>query len=203
MVSGGAFVQAYNGQATVDAESHIVVAATLSNQAVDAPHLPELLEQTIENTGVTPDVIAGDAGYYSDDNVRRIEELGAEALIPPDKVRHSEWRSQRSPTGRIPNDISDKDRMRRKLATKRGKRLYLKRQASVEPVFGTTKSARGLRQFLHRGLEKNHHLFRFDMAVHNIMKLIRQLQQALKAPNTTSSGHNPTRTGARAAIATA
>jgi transposase len=203
MVSGGAFVQAYNGQAAVDAASHIVVAATLSNLSVDAPHLPELVEQTMANTGGTPDVIAGDAGYSSDDNVQRIEELGAEALIPPDKVRHSEWRAQRSPKGRIPNDISSRDRMRRKLATKRGKRLYLKRQASVEPVFGTLKCARGLQQFLHRGLEKNHHLFRFDMAVHNITKLIRQLQQALQASNTTINGHTPTRAGARAAAATA
>ncbi len=203
MLSGGAFVQAYNGQAAVDGESHIVVAATLSNQAVDAPHLAELVDQTVQSTGRTPDVIAGDAGYSSAENVQRIEELGAEALIPPDKVRHSEWRAQRSPKGRIPNGISSQDRMRRKLATKRGMRLYLKRQASVEPVFGTTKSARGLQQFLHRGLEKNHHLFRFDMAVHNIMKLIRQLQRALAPAKTTDDSRHHARTGARAAVAAA
>ncbi len=203
MVSGGAFVQAFNAQAAVDVQSHIVVAATLSNQAVDAPHLPELVEQTLVNTGCAPDVITADAGYASDENVRVIEAVGAEALIPPDRVRRSEWRAQQAPKGRIPNDISDRDRMRRKLATKRGKRLYLKRQGSVEPVFGTTKVARGLQQFLHRGLEKNHHLFRFDMAVHNVMKIIRQLQRALAPANAPRKGMHHAQAGARAAVVTA
>ena len=203
MVSGGAFVQAYNAQAAVDTQSHIVVAATLTNQGVDAPQLPELVEQVRENTGRTPDVVSADAGYASAENVRHVEGLGAEALIPPDKVRHREWRAQRSPKGRIPNGITDKDRMRRKLATKRGKVLYLKRQASVEPVFGTTKAARGLRQFLHRGLEKNRHLFRFDMAVHNVMKIIRQLQRALEPARTPRNRRNRAGTAARAAVATA
>jgi hypothetical protein len=62
--------------------------------------------------------------------------------------------------------------------TKEGKRLYLQRQASVEPVFGTTRGARCLQQFHHRGLEKNHHLWRFDLAVHNVMKIIGHLRAA-------------------------
>lgn len=203
MLAGGAFVQAYNAQAAADALSHIVVAATLSNQAADAPHLPELVEQVRENTGRSPEVVTADAGYSSEENVGHIERAGAEALIPPGKVRHGEWRAQRAPKGRIPSDLSEKDRMRRKLATKRGKRLYLQRQASVEPVFGTTKSARGLQQFLHRGLEKNRHLFRFDMAVHNVMKLIGHLQRALAPASSTNTNRNHAPTSPRAATATA
>ena len=72
--------------------------------------------------------------------------------------------------------------MLRRLATREGKRLYVARQGSVEPVFGLTKHARGLRQFLHRGLATNHHLFRFDMAAHNVLKIIKELARRLPAP---------------------
>ena len=114
--------------------------------------------------------------------MQHVEDLGAEALIPPQKLRHTEWREQTSPRGRIPAGLSRAERMRRRLATKAGKRPYLQRQASVEPVFGTTRAARGLQQFQHRGLEKNHHLWRFELAVHNLMKIITRLRAAITPP---------------------
>ena len=52
-------------------------------------------------------------------------------------------------------------------------------------------------------LEKNRHLFRFDMAVHNVMKLIRHLQRALAPANSTNTNRNHAPTSPRAATATA
>lgn len=186
--SDGAFIQAYNAQAMVDTESHVVLGAGVSNQAPDAEHLPGLVDETTETTGEIPECITADPAYYSEKNIEHIIALGAEPLIPPDKTRRSEWRAQQAPKGRIPKNLSRKDRMRRRLATKEGKRLYLQRQASVEPVFGTTKTARGLLQFLHRGVAKNHHLFRFDMAVHNVLKIVRHAQRILETRTPT---HKP------------
>jgi len=180
--SDGAFVQAYNAQAAVDALSHIVLAASVSNVAADAEHFPDLVNETIATTGEVPELFSADAGYYSLKNVAHASAVGSDALIPPDKLRRSEWRAQQAPAGAIPEDLPVKERMRLRLATEEGKRLYLQRQASVEPVFGATKGARGLRQFLHRGLEKNHHLFRFDMAVHNALKILRHAPCRLTQP---------------------
>ena len=58
------------------------------------------------------------------------------------------------PRGRIPANLSARDRMRRKLRTKRGRERYSVRKETVEPVFGQIKQGRGFRQFLLRGLEK-------------------------------------------------
>ena len=44
--------------------------------------------------------------------------------------------------------------MRKKVITDEGRRIYRRRAATVEPVFGTIKAALGLRQFLLRGIEK-------------------------------------------------
>jgi hypothetical protein len=50
---------------------------------------------------------------------------------------------------------------------------YHKRQQSVEPVFGQIKQARGLRQFLLRGLDKVAAVWQLDCAAHNLLKLHR------------------------------
>ena len=186
--SEGAFVQAFNAQAAVDASSHIVLAAGVSSVAPDAEHFPGLVNETIATTGCVPELFTADAGYHSSKNVAHASAVGSDALIPPDKIRRSEWHAQQAPAGAIPDGLSVKDRMRLRLATKEGKRAYLQRQASVEPVFGATKGARGLRQFLHRGLHKNHHLFRFDMAVHNVLKILRHAPCRLAQPPSRPSG---------------
>lgn len=136
----------------------------------------------IANAGRAPNGFLADAGNYSESNITLIEGLAVEALIPPDKIHHRAWRQQRAPRGRIPKHLSGEDRMRRRLATREGKRLYVTRQGSVEPVFGLTQHARGLRQFLHRGLTSNHHLFRFDMAAHNVLKIIKALARRGPSP---------------------
>lgn len=171
--SDKAFIQAYNAQAAVDAETQIIVAAELTNQAADAPHLLPLITQVEANTGSRPKEVSADAGYYSDANLQKLAQLGIEAFIPPDKVRHSEWRDAKSPRGRMPKGLSLRERMRRKLKTKHGRERYKLRQTSVEPVFGQIKEDRGLRQFLLRGLEKVRSSWRFDCAVHNLIKLFR------------------------------
>ena len=45
--SDKAFIQCYNAQASVDAESHIIVAADLDNQASDSTYLPGQLKQVM------------------------------------------------------------------------------------------------------------------------------------------------------------
>ncbi len=63
------------------------------------------------------------------------------------------------PRGRIPKGISVRERMERKLLTKRGRATYKKRSQTVEPVFpkrralrgGQIKDARGCDRFLLKG----------------------------------------------------
>jgi transposase len=167
------FIQGYNAHAAVDAETQIIVAADLTNQAGDSPHLPPLVKQATENTGQTPAEASADAAYCSEDNLKFLEDSGIEAFIPPNKVKHNEWREAKPMRGRPPKNLSRRQTMKRKLLTKRGKERYKLRMTSVEPVFGQIKEARGLRQFLHRGLEKVHSMWLFECAAHNIMKMFR------------------------------
>jgi hypothetical protein len=55
-----------------------------------------------------------------------------------------------------------------------GKELYLKRQGTVEPVFGQIKSNHGANRFLRRGRAAVRSEWRLLAATHNLRKLYQQ-----------------------------
>jgi transposase len=170
--SAGEFLQAYNGQAAVDSAHQIIVAADLSNLAADAPHLLPMAKQIIRNTGELPFDITADAGYCSEKNLRELSQLGVTPVIPPERLKHSVWR-QGPTVANVAEGLSATEYARQFLRTEAGRLRYKPRKQTVEPVFGQTKEARGLRQFLHRGLEKVKSFWLLDCAAHNLLKIFR------------------------------
>jgi hypothetical protein len=71
--------------------------------------------------------------------------------------------------------------MARKLRSKAGQAIYDLCKTIVEPVNGQIKEVRGLRSFLHRGMEKVDPEWHQIAASHNLLKLfrLRRSQQAL------------------------
>ena len=150
---GKDFLQAYNCQAVVDHEHQVIVATRATNVASDKQQGVVMIEEAIANTGAAPREVSADAGYYSAPAVADLQALGTDPFVAPEKTRHGH-KPPPAPRGRIPKDLSPRDRMRRKLQTKRGRQRYALRMGTVEPVFGQIKQGRGFRQFLLRGLEK-------------------------------------------------
>ena len=71
-------------------------------------------------------------------------------------------------------EASAKEKMQSKLRTATGKALYAVRKHIVEPVFGMIKSARGIRKFLLRGLEKVSAEWQLICLTHNLLKIWRR-----------------------------
>jgi hypothetical protein len=71
--------------------------------------------------------------------------------------------------------------MRRVLATDRGKELYAKRQAMIEPVFAHTKFNRRMDRFQRRGRSAARSEWRLITATHNLLKLHRHQLAAATA----------------------
>ena len=171
--SGGRdFQQAYNCQAVVDSERQVIVAARATNHPSDKQQAAPMMEQTISNLGIAPKEVSADAGYYSAQAVEKLYALGVDPFVAPKKTRHG-TRPEPAPRGRIPDNLSPRDRMRRKLRTKRGRERYALRMGTVEPVFGQIKQGRGFRQFLLRGLEKVDREWLLICTGHNLLKLFR------------------------------
>ena len=74
-------------------------------------------------------------------------------FIPPEKLKHSEWRAQTAPRGRIPESAPG-GQDEASSGPKQGRARYKLRQTSVEPVFGHIKEPMGFRQVPLRGQDK-------------------------------------------------
>ena len=95
------------------------------------------------------------------------------------RVKHSEQVPE-VPRGRIPTNATVRERMVRKLKTKKGRAVYARRKAIVEPVFGQIHTRQG-KVVLLRGLEQAAHEWDLIAACHNLVKLHTVQTKALLA----------------------
>ncbi len=170
--SGKAFIQAYNAQAAVDGKSQVIVACEVINNPKDETVTVEMVDQVKRNLGKNPKKVLADAGNYSDENVEQLSERKIDVYITPGKTKHSD-KPPPAPRGRIPKDASVRERMIRKLRTKRGREVYARRKVIPEPVFGQIKAARRFDRFLLRGLEKVRGEWALICLGHNLLKIFR------------------------------
>ena len=166
-----AFEQAYNCQIATN-EAQVIVGRNVTQETNDKRQLKPLIEDVKETNGEKPDKVSSDSGYYSDKNVEYLESEEIDGYIATGRQKHSE-KVPPSPRGRIPKNATTKERMARKVRTKKGRATYSKRKHIVEPVFGQIKEARGFRRFSLRGLENVTCEWDIVCLTHNILKLFR------------------------------
>ena len=149
--------QCGNAQAVTN-ENQIILAADVTDQANDVRQMVPMVDQTRANlnaAGVKAAIKAalGDAGYYSETNSTRTPGSGEriKAYLATERLKHHE-KVASAPRGRIPEGLTAKQRMARKLRTKAGREVYAKRKGMIEPIFGQLKQVPGFRQFSLRGL---------------------------------------------------
>jgi len=177
MKGGDGFVQGYNAQAAVESTLQLIVGQDVTQAANDKEQIKPMLQVLEKQSGQRPDEALADSGYCSEKNLEYLEtgnESGPilDAYIATGKQKHGESR-QPCPRGPLPEDATRVERMKRKLQTKAGRRVYAARKTIVEPVFGQIKQARGFRQFLLRGLDKVRAEWSLVCLTHNILKLHR------------------------------
>jgi transposase len=179
-VSNKGWDQCGNAQAVVN-EYQIILAADVTQQANDARQTVPMVDQARANldaAGVTDAIKAalGDAGYYSETNATDLKQRGIDPYLATERLKHHE-KVASAPRGRIPAGLSAKQRMARKLRTKKGRSMYAKRKGMIEPIFGHLKQVLGFRQFSMRGLASMRGEWRLMATVHNLLKLWRNDQE--------------------------
>lgn len=165
------FEQCYNAQAAVDGTAQVILAAEVTQAANDKEQLAPMVEAVEANTGLVPEALTADAGYYSEDNVKALVGKKIDGYIAVERLKHGE--APAPVEGEAGPELSVKELMRRKLLTERGRSVYAKRKAVVEPVFGQIKQARGLRRFSLRGLGNVSAEWKIWCMTHNVLKLFR------------------------------
>jgi transposase len=188
-----AFAQAYNAQLAVDADgSQLVLGAYVSQSSADNNELEPMLEAVSHNLGQKPQAVLADRGYINGLIIEQIQSQGIEAYVAlsaeayerrPYDLRCEEKRRENPRQYTAPVLVA----MEQKLRTPEGRRRYLRRQASVEPVVGIIKRVLGFEQFSLRGLQKVALEWNLVCVAYNLKRL-HQLthppKQKPKAPKT-------------------
>jgi transposase len=156
MPTAGGFEQAYNAQAGVDTETHLIV----EQHVTDHPNDKQEVAPALARLAALPEVLGGveallaDTGYHSAANLDRCAAAGIDPYIPEARQQHNPPLAERladdppAPAGQPTPVAANAHRLR----TRAGKARYAKRKATVETVFGIIKHVLGFRQFLLRGL---------------------------------------------------
>ena len=151
----------------------VIVAQDVTQQENDVKQLGPLLKKCEQQAGARPGEVLADAGYWSEENAQ-LASAETELFIATTK----DWKQRQAlrdvppPRGRIPNGMSARERMERKLLTKRGREAYKQRGSTIEPVFGQM-VMRGLVRFKLRGLKKVRAEWSLRCTAHNLLKLWR------------------------------
>src|SRR6516165_5891241 len=180
MKSKDGFVQAYNAQATVDAEAQIIVAQDVTQSAVDCGQLLPMIDAVEKNLGRKPEQASADSGYCSEANLEALESRHIDGYVATSRAKDAAKDevaveaidvcagTNLPQPGKPPTRI---DAMRAKIKAGGHSSPYRLRKQLPEPVFGQIKQARGFRQFLMRGLEKVKAEWALICTVHNVLKL--------------------------------
>jgi transposase len=169
-MADGSFHQCFNGQVAAVAGTGVIVGAQMSNVAPDVGHLLPVLDDVINNCGAAPRQAVADAGYWSEDNAAGVAERDVDGYIATGRTKHNEPVPP-APRGRIPKNATPKERMARKLRTKRGKAIYARRKVDVEPVIGQMKGRQNAGRVRLRGLDGASGEWLLHCLCHNVLKL--------------------------------
>jgi transposase len=179
MKTADGFQQCYNAQAAVEVDSRLIVGERVTAAPNDKQELLATVAAVVPAVGPVAAVLA-DSGFYSEQAVRKIEETpdgaptGTTVYAAMEKTSHHrrvlDLEKKPEPDA-PPAEASTGEKMRHRLKTAEGKKLYKLRQQTVEPVFGIIKSAMGFRQFLLRGINKVSTEWKLVCLAYNLRRL--------------------------------
>ncbi len=153
-------------------DDHFIVGARVTQNATDNASLLPMLDEVEKRCRQRPEKVTADAGFFSGAALRECSRRGIDLYVPDNNLRH-EMTSGKPAGGIGRRAIGDPEhlRMREKLRSAAGRKMYQRRQAVVEPVIGILKVQRGMRRFGRRGLQAVNTEWIMAAIAHNIARL--------------------------------
>lgn len=155
-------------------DDHVIVATRVTQNATDNGSLVPMVEEVERHCRARPEKVTGDSGFFSGAALRLMSQRGIDVYVPDNNLKHEMQTGERA-QGIGKTRIRDPEhlRVRAKLRTREGQQIYRRRQAVVEPVFGTLKEQRGMRKFRRRGLAAVSTEWMLAAIAYNITRMLR------------------------------
>ena len=163
----GGFVLGYTAEIAVS-DDHLIVAQRVTQNATDNASLEPMVDEVEQRCGAPPGAALADSGFFSIDNLNRMEQRNIDAYVPDSNMACALNLGTRCRTRAC---APAHRRMRAKLRSPAGQAAYARRKAIVEPVFGVLKQQRGIRQFRTRGLNNVNNEYTLATLAFNLTRL--------------------------------
>lgn len=164
-MADGGYRPAYNAQIACDVASQVIVGIDVSKSGSDYHQLAPMLDQVRRRTRKKPAAWLVDGGFADLASVEHAARRKVELFAPEMSGVH---RTRRRGVARE-DDSKDVAAWRARMATRRAKRIYVRRGASIECVNALARN-RGLRQLLIRGVDKARSVLALFALAHNVLR---------------------------------
>lgn len=171
------WVLGYSGEIAVT-EDHLITGQRVTQQASDNDSLLPLVDEVQQRCREKPQAVSADTGFFSLRNLHGLLERQVEGYVPDPNLSYElKGKGKAQGIGKSKH-LRDPEhrRMRQKLRSPVGQRMYKKRKSIVEPVFGVLKQQRGMRQFRLRGLERVGIEFTLATTAYNLTRMYNALK---------------------------
>lgn len=162
------FIQGYNAQMAVSADSGLIVGAHVCDNSHDRHQLARTVAAIPEVAGVIKTVVA-DTGYDNHEQVKAVESRGAAVFVPPQPPYKCHARQSHS---RSAITMERTERLQR-VRSPEGQALMRLRRCVIEPIFGTLKASWRFTRFNLRGLAGVNAEWTLLCVAYNLRKLHR------------------------------
>jgi len=132
-------------------EDYLIVAQQVSQASTDNELLLPMVGRVEQECGKRPEQVSADSGFFTQENVKGLEERGIDGYVPDSHLAHELNRGKPVRGHGAARDPAQQW-MRRKLRSPAGRATYRRRKELVEPRIGTLKEQHGMRRFRMRGL---------------------------------------------------
>lgn len=168
---GSGFELGYTAEIAVS-DDHLIVGQRVTQNATDNESLLPMVEAVEQQCRARPGQVVADSGFFSVANIEELARRGIDGYVPDSNLARELNTGQRAAgIGRNRIRSPQLRRMRQKLRSPAGRAVYTRRKAVVEPVFGTLKQQRGMRQFRTRSLRKVSIEFTLAALAYNLTRL--------------------------------
>ena len=164
-MADGGYRPAYNAQIACDVRSQVIVGVEVSTSGSDYHQLAPMLEQVRKRARKKPAAWLADGGFADLASVEHAAKKKVDLYAPEMSDAH---RTRRAGQPRA-HDSKAVAAWRARMATRRAKRIYVRRGASIECVNALARN-RGLRALLVRGVEKARSVLTLFALAHNVLR---------------------------------
>ena len=149
-MADGGFRPAYNVEYSTTCDGQVVVGVDVVTVGSDQGQLPPMLDQIEDRFEQRPQEVLVDGGFANLDDIEKVQAEGKCKVYAPVPKPKKDTVDRYEPKATDSEEVAE---WRKRMGTKKAKKIYKERAATAECVNAQTRN-RGLRQFLVRGLEK-------------------------------------------------